>query len=172
MQEIVYNTIAVQISSQKKFDASKLKDQTIYISDEEFEQSFLYKEFLYSTRNNRIAKYILARLEKFESAISFDLDGYTLEHILPDNPDEESWTWEDRKIQLYRYRLGNMTLLETEKNNHIGNASFADKQNVYKTSSVISTKTLGLLDTDEWTEKSIDDRQKKMAKEAKGIWKI
>lgn len=171
-QEIVYNRIAIQISSQKYFDSLVLKDSSIYISDEEFEQSFSYKEFSYSTRNNRIAKYILARLEKFESATSFDLDGYTLEHILPDNPDEESWPWEDRKIQLYRYRLGNMTLLETGKNSHIGNASFSDKQGVYKTSSVPSTRTLGLLDTDEWTEKSIDDRQRKMAKEAKGIWKI
>lgn len=171
-QENVYNKIAVQISSQKKFDASELRDSAIYINDEEFEQSFSYKEFSHSTRNNRIAKYILARLEKFESATSFNLDGYTLEHILPDNPDEASWPWEDRKIQLYRYRLGNMTLLETGKNNHIGNASFCDKQKVYKTSSVLSTKTLGLLDTDEWTEKSIDDRQRKMAKEAKGIWKI
>ncbi len=171
-QENVYNKIAVQISSQKKFDASELRDSAIYINDEEFEQSFSYKEFSHSTRNNRIAKYILARLEKFESATSFNLDGYTLEHILPDNPDEASWPWEDRKIQLYRYRLGNMTLLETGKNNHIGNASFSEKQEVYKTSSVLSTKTLGILDTKEWTEKSIDDRQRKMAKEAKGIWKI
>ncbi|HOS29355.1 MAG TPA: HNH endonuclease family protein, partial [Treponemataceae bacterium] len=171
-QEKVYNRIAVKISSQKKFDASELKDSAIYISDEEFEQSFSYKEFPYSTRNNKIVKYILARLEKFESASSFDLDSYTLEHILPDNPDEESWPWDDRKIQLYRYRLGNMTLLETAKNNHIGNASFSEKQEVYKKSSVPSTKTLGILDTKEWKEKNIDDRQRKMAREAKGIWKI
>ena len=129
-----------------------------------------YKEFVYNSRNNQIAKYILCKLEKFEYGLTVDRDDTTLEHILPDNPDE-SWEWDDSAIQQYKYRLGNMALLEKGKNSDLGNASYLEKKDVYSKSSIPSTKKIG--DTvNEWSESIITTRQQKMSKIAKGIWQI
>jgi uncharacterized protein YukE len=170
-QETAYNKLAMKIATEKKFDIEDIKKQ-IYISDEEFEQSFAYKEFPDTSRNNSLAKYILIRLEKFDTATSLDVSGYTLEHILPQSPDESKWEWDDGKVQQYRYRLGNMTLLEASKNKNIGNESFTLKKNAYQRSTVPMTKEIGDSDITEWTETEIDIRQKKMAAMAKGIWKL
>ena len=131
----------------------------------------MYKELVYTSRNNKIAKYILGKIEKFESGADIDTNESSLEHILPDNPNED-WNWEDIKIQQYRYRLGNMTLLEVGKNNNLGNSLFAEKKEVYKSSKVPMTLKIGESDIKEWTEENIECRQKTMAKEAKGIWRI
>jgi len=169
-QENVYNKIALTIEETKSFDIEELKSG-IYIPDEEFERIFIYKEFVYTTRNNKIAKYILGKIEKFETSADVDTTISTLEHILPDNPNE-TWDWEDIKINQFRYRLGNMTLLEAGKNKDLGNASFAEKKEVYKTSTVPMTSKIGNSDIEEWTEENIEIRQREMAKKAKGIWKI
>lgn len=168
--ESVYNKVALDINKTKTYKIEELK-AGIYVSDAEFEQTFAYKEFVYSSRNNQIAKYILGKIEKFESGASVDITSNTLEHILPDNPNED-WDWDDMKIQQFHYRLGNMTLLEAGKNRDLGNASFLEKKAVYKKSTVPMTLEIGNSDLEEWTESRIDNRQKKMANEAKGIWKI
>lgn len=171
-QEVAYNNLALEIHEKKVIDITKLKS-SVYISDAEFEQNFAYKEFVYSSRNNKIAKYILTRLEKFETGGNFDEDSITLEHILPDSPDEEKWNyWDDMKISQYHYRLGNMTLLEYNKNKSIGNASFLEKKSVYNTSSIPMTKVLAEKKDDIWTEQDIEKRQQKMAAEAIGIWRF
>ena len=168
--ESVYNKVALDINKTKTYKIEELK-AGIYVSDAEFEQTFAYKEFVYSSRNNQIAKYILGKIEKFESGASVDITSNTLEHILPDNPNED-WNWDDMKIQQFHYRLGNMTLLEAGKNRDLGNASFLEKKAIYKRSTVPMTFAIGNSDLEEWTEICIDNRQKKMANEAKGIWKI
>ena len=168
--ENVYNKVALDINKTKSYKTEDLK-AGIYVTDAEFEQTFAYKEFVYSSRNNQIAKYILGKIEKFESGASIDISSSTLEHILPDNPNEE-WNWDDVKIQQFHYRLGNMTLLEAGKNRDLGNVSFSEKKAVYKKSTVPMTVEIGNSDLEEWTENCIDTRQKKMANEAKGIWKI
>ena len=168
--ESVYNKVALDINKTKTYKIEELKSG-IYVSDAEFEQTFAYKEFVYSSRNNQIAKYILGKIEKFESGASVDIISSTLEHILPDNPNED-WNWDDTKIQQFHYRLGNMTLLEAGKNKDLGNVSFSEKKAVYKQSTVPMTLEIGNYDLEEWTEICIDSRQKKMANEAKGIWRI
>jgi uncharacterized protein with ParB-like and HNH nuclease domain len=168
--ETVYNRVALDINKTKSYKTEELK-AGIYVTDAEFEQTFAYKEFVYNSRNNQIAKYILGKIEKFESGASIDISSSTLEHILPDNPNED-WNWDDVKIQQFHYRLGNMTLLEAGKNKDIGNVSFSEKKAIYKQSTVPMTLEIGNSDLEEWTEDCIDYRQKKMANEAKGIWRI
>lgn len=169
-QEVVYNKIALSILSGKNSALDELKS-SIYVGDDEFEQTFAYKEFVYNSRNHKIAKYILSRIENFENGSVIDDEKITLEHILPDNPGEE-WAWEDIAIQQYHYRLGNMVLLELVKNKNLGNASFTEKKAVYAKSTVLTTKALGESDIQEWTEDEINKRQKRLARIAKGIWKL
>lgn len=168
--ESAYNKLTLDINKTKSYKIEDIK-VGIYISDEEFEQTFTYKEFIYSSRNNQIAKYILAKIEKFESGASVDITNSTLEHILPDNPND-TWQWDDVKIQQFHYRLGNMTLLEAVKNRDLGNISFSEKKAIYKKSTVPMTCVIGNSDSEEWTERHIEQRQKNMASKAKGIWKI
>ena len=169
-QEVLYNKLALDIELNKTYNINDLLNSGIYVKDAEFEQTFTYKEFVYNSRNNQIAKYILCKLEKFEYGLTVDRDETTLEHILPDNPDE-CWEWDDSAIQQYKYRLGNMALLEKGKNSDLGNASYLEKKDVYSKSSIPSTKKIG--DTvNEWSESIITTRQQKMAKIAKGIWQI
>ena len=170
VQEAAYNRIALSIIANKAFSVDELKT-SIYVADEEFEQTFAYKEFVYNSRNNKIAKYILVRLENFENGSAIDEDSITLEHILPDNPDD-SWGWDDMMIQQYHYRLGNMILLEYVKNKNLGNVPFLEKKAVYAQSTVKTTQSLGNSDVDEWTEDEINKRQKRFAKLAKGIWRL
>lgn len=169
-QEVLYNKLALDIELNKTYNINDLLNSGIYVKDAEFEQTFTYKEFVYNSRNNQIAKYILCKLEKFEYGLTVDRDDTTLEHILPDNPDE-SWEWDDSAIQQYKYRLGNMALLEKGKNSDLGNASYLEKKDVYSKSSIPSTKKIGDTVT-EWSESIITTRQQKMAKIAKGIWQI
>jgi len=170
-QENAYNTIALDIQKNGMYDTENLK-RNIYVFDAEFEQTFAYKDFIPNTRNNQIAKYILVQLEKFETGMPLNEDDVTLEHILPCSPDEKVWKWDDGKIQQYRYRLGNMILLEAKKNRDIGNASFAEKKTVYAVSSIPTAKKIAELDIEEWTEETIESRQHKMALAAKSIWAI
>ena len=169
-QEVLYNKLALDIELNKTYNINDLLNSGIYVKDAEFEQTFTYKEFVYNSRNNQIAKYILCKLEKFEYGLTLDRDDTTLEHILPDNPDE-SWEWDDSAIQQYKYRLGNMALLEKGKNNDLGNATYLVKKEVYSKSAIPSTKTIG--DTvNDWTEAVITNSQHRMAKVAKGIWNL
>ncbi|MDR9859645.1 DUF262 domain-containing protein [Treponema socranskii] len=170
-QENAYNTIALDIQKNGMYDTENLK-RNIYVFDAEFEQTFAYKDFIPNTRNNQIAKYILVQLEKFETGMPLNEDDVTLEHILPCSPDEKMWKWDDGKIRQYRYRLGNMILLEAKKNRDIGNASFAEKKTAYAASSIPTAKKIAELDIEEWTEETIESRQHKMALAAKTIWTI
>lgn len=169
-QEVLYNKLALDIELNKTYNINDLINSGIYVKDAEFEQTFTYKEFVYNSRNNQIAKYILCKLEKFEYGLTIDRDDTTLEHILPDNPDE-NWDWDDSTIQQYRYRLGNMALLEKGKNNDLGNATYLEKREIYSKSSIPSTKSIGD-SVNEWSESIITSRQQKMSKIAKGIWQI
>lgn len=169
-QEVFYNKLALDIENNKKYESNDILTSSIYVKDAEFEQTFAYKEFVYSSRNNQIAKYILGKIEKFDNGLTIDRNKITLEHILPDNPDE-NWNWEDSKIQQFRYRLGNMALLEKGKNNDLENVPYSEKKEVYKLSTIPSTKKIGET-IEEWTEEVIDNRQTDMARKAKGIWKL
>lgn len=170
-QEVAYNKIALSLASGNDLDLNLLKS-SLYVQDAEFEQIFAYKEFANNSRNNKIAKYILGKIEHFESSADIDLDHSTLEHILPDSPDLDIWNWEEHKVQQFHYRLGNMTLLECSRNESLGNADFKTKKNVYKTSTIPMTKKIAESDIEEWTESEIDRRQQDFAKKALGIWQF
>lgn len=167
-QETVYNKIALSIISDKRYNVEDLK-RGLYIPDEEFEKTFSYREFTSSSRNNKIARYILCSIENYDTGACINEDTITLEHILPDSPDER-WNWDDAEIQRYRYRLGNMTLLEGSLNKEKGNAPFSEKKAEYRKSAVGMTRALA--DIDEWTKEQIEKRQHKMAQKAKGIWSL
>lgn len=168
--EKVYNRIANEIYQTKKFEKSQLEE--VYVKDEEFLSSFNYKDFN-NTKNNKIIKYILAKYEKSkEGGISITLsdEQYTIEYILPQNPNEE-WGENNYNFDSLIYRLGNLCLLERKMNNDISNNPYDRKAKIYKNSNIKTTKEIPE-QYSTWEASSINQRQQKIGKFAANYWKI
>jgi len=70
---------------------------------------------------------------------------------------------------LYK-RLGNMVLMQSSKNNLIGNSPFVEKKKVLKESAFILTADVAK--ESKWEAKQIKERQAKLAKLAVETWPI
>lgn len=170
-QEAPFNALAMLITATRKIDFGLLAP--IQIDDKVFENSFLDKSFPYNSRNAKIVRYILGKMEKYNGStqnVSYDDEDATIEHIMPQNPDEV-WDIDDDKIRQYAFRLGNSCLLEKRLNREIKSSSYGEKIKCYSRSSYLDARTLHDKYT-EWNEDSITRRQRDMAHKAVAIWKI
>ena len=151
----------------------ELKD--VYPSDEEFEQSFKFKEESSPAK----AKYILNKMEieeqrKLSGPMGKEIGplSLTIEHIFPKNPGGQ---WADvvkndpTIAEECTHRLGNLCLL-AEINRDLGNDGFAQKKEVYGNSRLATTKELG--GYAHWDRVSIERRQAQMARRATGVWRF
>lgn len=93
---------------------------------------------------------------------------YTLEHILPENPQEGWEQFSDSIIEEARFRLGNITILEESLNQKAGNKNFEEKRDMYKTSILGITRRIAE-ENDEWNLDRLAARQRWMASQAKTI---
>ncbi len=169
-QEGIFNKLAVHIQEFKKYDKSYFKE--IYPADEAFEIAFSNKEFSNTSRNNKVIKYILTKIENYITSADFDFqsDKNSIEHILPENPDE-SWDIDDDVLNRCKYRIGNLTLLERTKNSNLKNKVFEEKKKVFANSTFKITQQIAET-FDTWNEENIATRQRKLARKAKTIWRI
>ncbi|TAN40622.1 MAG: DUF262 domain-containing protein [Nitrospirae bacterium] len=170
-QENVYNTVALSIRRNKQFNIGDLRD--IYPDDERFESEFSSKTFKSTQGNHRIAKYIFAEIERYKYHTDIDQgsDLYTIEHILPESSGD---AWNNLGYEIIErcvYRLGNLTLLEKSLNKETGIDGFTDKKVVFAKSSIQLTRSIANY-YNEWNEESISARQKRLAVEAKSIWRL
>lgn len=170
-QEDVYNTIALKITADKRFDVRDFL--SIYVSNANFENNFSTKEFKNTTRNHKIVKYIFSKIEeyKFRNEISPESDLYTVEHILPESADDSWGDFNQEAIRRSVYRIGNLTLLEKKLNREVGTLSYAEKAIYFQQSnSQVTSKITENFDS--WNEDKVSTRQKELAKDAKSIWRI
>lgn len=170
-QEEVYNSLALKINREKNYELKDL--EKIYVSDENFVSDFSTKQFKNTTRNNRIIKYILSKIEKskYQHDIPWDSDIYTIEHILPESADENWGEFTDEEVNRSVYRLGNLTLLEKKLNGDAGVLPFTEKLEIFNKSNSKLTSVISEYN-DTWNEDKISSRQKQLAKEAKSIWRL
>ena len=170
-QEDVYNTVALKISSNKRFEVADF--QTIYVSDLNFENDFSTKEFKNTTRNHKIVKYILSKIESYQhkNEIDPESDLFTIEHILPENADDTWGNFTFEEINRSVYRMGNLTLLERKLNREAGQKGYVEKIVLFAQSNSELTKTLPD-NFNTWNEDKLAARQRELAKHAKAIWKI
>lgn len=170
--ETQYNTLANQISAGKIRTARaafSLISSALYVNDEKFVQDFSFLS-LANKQKKSLVKYILVKLEKDESKIDVKEDGFTIEHILPQNPDE-TWRQNFREDEIDEaiYRLGNMTPLERSLNSKVDIAPYEKKKQSYQHSAYKITQNI---QAEEWTMSSIFRRQQSMAERAVHIWRI
>ena len=141
----------------------------IYVADEQFESDFALA--IIPTSNNRnLVRYVLFELENQMSGNrrSFVEDGGTIEHILPENPDE-LWVTHFPEFASDVYRLGNYSLLEPSVNRRIERKQIDEKKVAYLDSAYKLSNSFGWT---EWTRSNLNARQKWMAKTATSIWRL
>lgn len=147
---------------------------SIYVDDEKMAQDFSRLWINTHGVRKKVVRYILARLEGDASggAVDTDVDQGSIEHILPENPDE---SWEEEfareRHEAFLYRIGNLTLLEKKANRDIGNRPYADKVAAYERSRYTLTRQVAEMAPEEWTPALIEHRQEKLAARAVQIWR-
>lgn len=93
-----------------------------------------------------------------------------LEHVLPKKP-EANWPgFNQEKADQLATKLGNLALMRASDNANLRSMSFADKKPVYAASPYSLTSQIA--EMDEWTEREIETRQRKLAEFAVRAWPI
>jgi uncharacterized protein with ParB-like and HNH nuclease domain/predicted transport protein len=141
--------------------------------DEEFRRDLQSRD-LYHFRS-RSGTYWLRRLENDGRKEPVPVDEYTIEHILPQNPDlPAAWRqalgaeWQ-RVQQQWLHTLGNLTL--TGYNAEYSDRPFAEKRNMtggFKESPLKLNAGLGQIEA--WNEAAIQDRGGRLADQALAVW--
>jgi predicted transport protein len=142
-------------------------------SDEEFRRDLQVRN-LY--KFNKSCSYWLRRLENHQRKELITVADYTIEHILPQNP-ELSQSWQQalgadwRQIQEeWLHRLGNLTL--TGYNPELSDRPFLDKRDHpeggFRTSPLRLNQGLGLLE--QWDMAAIRFRGESLARRALEVW--
>jgi predicted transport protein len=139
--------------------------------DDEFRRD-LHTRDLYNFRSR---SYWLRRLENHGRKERVAVDEYTIEHILPQNPNlSAAWKlalgeeWE-RVQRQWLHTLGNLTL--TGYNAEYSDHAFTEKRDMtggFKESPLKVNAGLGLLDT--WNEAAIQERAGRLADLALAVW--
>lgn len=171
VQEDVYNAVALKIVRHQHFEATDF--QSIYVNDANFETSFATKEFKNTTRNHKLVRYILLKMELYlyKNDMDTESDLYSIEHILPENADETWGEFSFEEINQSIYRIGNLTLLEKNLNIECGQKPYLEKQKVYLKSNFELTRSIPE-HYNTWNVDKLASRQKQLAKHVKAIWKI
>ena len=173
-QERVYANVAQRISRGEYPDARSIIEalRPIYLTDRAFKTAFAEIEINTSqSRNRRIVRYILTRLERQVSGHEYDRDAesFNIEHVLPQNP-PQGWSFTDAEAQSTTYRLGNMTLLRSDENRELDNSNYASKTPVLAGSAFQITADIPKSFVD-WNIEAVARRQSGMANLASGIWR-
>jgi uncharacterized protein with ParB-like and HNH nuclease domain len=171
--EEVYNSAAIKIANGEVTTPTQLAEEIkeLYLSDTDFRNDFATLS-LNTRKNKRLIRYILFELENYISNNSYDFEEHnaTIEHILPENADEE---WEEyfakNILESFIFRVGNYTLLEAAKNREIGNKSYAEKAIIFESSGFAMTKKIKY---PEWNVYNLQNRQADLAKMAVAIWRV
>jgi len=140
-------------------------------TDTEFEKEIVVKE-VYNFRNRN---YLLSKLENYKRKEFVNVDDYTIEHIIPQNP-ELSAEWQKmlgedwKEVQSkYLHSLGNLTL--TGYNSELSDKPFSQKKTMeggFNDSPIRLNDFLRKVDI--WNAENIEARAKKLAEKARQIW--
>ncbi len=135
---------------------------------------------LYQTHSARALGVILLRLDALVSDGSKTMahDLVTVEHVLPQQPKEESlwlqWMPGSQERAAWVHRLGNLALLNRKKNSAASNYEFDRKKQVYfsKGGACAFPLTTQVLQQKEWTAVVLQARQEALLAQAEAHWRL
>lgn len=169
-QELPFNNMAMVISMEKRADYSLLNP--VIVDDSVFENAFREKSFPYNSRNAKIIRYILGKIEYFKGQtlnVKYDDENASIEHVIPQLYDE-NWNVDEDKASRLIFRLGNTCLLEKQLNRELQNDSFDDKKKVYARSKYYYAGRIA--EESSWDEDKIIKYQSEMAHTVSSIWHV
>jgi uncharacterized protein with ParB-like and HNH nuclease domain len=141
--------------------------------DEEFQAAFMVKD-IYNSRHRR---YLLSKLENHHRKEYVNIDEYTIEHILPQNPNLSREWQEDlgphwQEIQgKYLHTIGNLTL--TGYNPEMSDRSFREKRDMdFGFAHSPLHLNAGLGQVEHWNTDEIEKRAQQLAEHARQIWRF
>jgi len=169
--ERAYNKVAIKVYKGDISTPNAIQQelQSVYVNDEQFTNTFSTRTFdTRKTKDKKLVKYILLSIENRNFNKDYHLfdTNATIEHIFPENYINTDKRIDDSMI----YRLGNLTLLESNLNRECGNKLFEEKKEIYKKSQYEITKEISQYT--EWEEDNIKIRQTNLAKIATSIWRF
>jgi uncharacterized protein with ParB-like and HNH nuclease domain/predicted transport protein len=139
--------------------------------DEEFQKELQVKD-IYHFRNRN---YVLRKLENHDRKEFVDVETYTIEHVMPQNPKlSEQWkkdlgeNWKEIQ-KIYLHTIGNLTL--TGYNSELSDKPFKEKRDMkggFRDSPIRINRRLAQLET--WNETEIKNRAKNIIDLAKDVW--
>lgn len=173
--ENLYPDLARKIySNSKEILPIVIQDlQTKIISDQETIVA-ASNRYINSSEFKKI-RYILKAIYDFDTnkeiTINGDSEHVNLEHILPQNPKDESlWikNFKTTNISNYINNLGNLTLILGKKNTSLGNKEFTEKRLKLKDSNI--KHNMEIAKNESWTRKEIEERAQKLANKITCVW--
>lgn len=175
--EKIFNKASIKVNESNQITVSQIlvSIKDLYVTDESFKKYFELKSFNTNNSNNKkLTRYTLYKIEgQLDKGSKYDYltDSGTIEHILPENLTEkwEEFFSEDEHIRNL-YKIGNLTLLEPNKNNKVAADNTIDiKEPIFKTSKYAITNTISAF---EWNTNAIKQRQTELGAVACGVWKV
>lgn len=140
-------------------------------TDSEFEKEIVLKDVY----NFRSRNYLLSKLENNNRKELVNVDNYTIEHVMPQNPNlSEEWRsmlGENWKViqETYLHTIGNLTL--TGYNSELSDRPYSQKKTIeggFNDSPIRLNEFFRRADT--WKEEEIIIRAKELASKASKIW--
>lgn len=154
-----------------KAELLKLTSYRRYPSDDEFKRSLMTKDMY----NIRSKAYWLRRLENFGRKERVIVEDYTIEHVMPQNP-ELSVEWQEelgdewqRVQETYLHTIGNLTL--TGYNSELSDKPFITKREMeggFAQSPLKLNQSLGNLE--HWNEEQIRSRAMTLSQIMTEVW--
>ena len=175
-QERVYHAAATLLNREPMAGLPQVLEalRPVYRSDAAFRADFAEKSIKTTqTRNAKLVRYILRRLERQAGGTDFDVDSptYTIEHVLPQSPDAGWDAFSDRDLESFTYRIANMVMLEAGANRSAANRPYAEKRPSLAESAILLTRRLAE-QNDEWNPTRLAARQQQLAAIATSIWRV
>lgn len=160
------------LSSYKEVLLSKENYQRMP-DNREFARNFRLRDIYNLRSKNR--DYIFDKFENWGSKEKTNIQNYTIEHIMPQNPNlsvewknELGENWEDIQ-KTYLHTIGNLTL--TGYNSELSDKSFIEKRDMpggFRESAI--RLNIVLQDLEHWNESEIKKRTERLIGKAKQIW--
>ena len=100
-----------------------------------------------------------------------------LEHILPQNPSEDSQWVRDFTLEqrfAYTHKIGNLCLISRKKNTSLGNLDYSYKKERYFKGKIdVFSRTLSIISQHStWKPENVEENQKKTLDDIKEIFNI
>lgn len=128
-----------------------------------------------------LCKYVLLRLDEILAdapGVTYDHKIISVEHVLPQNPRDNSLWLEDftdEQRAYWTHRLGNLLLLNRKKNSQARNYDFAKKKNTYfqKDGGIsVFAITTQVINQSEWTPEVVEKRHNELVDLLSGEWDL